>query len=79
MSRACKWRVVESLAIVRTAVYYLDRHIAFISPCMEQQKRRFVNVDELLPQITLQQVAAYYGVALPELKMTNEEIRMTKE
>lgn len=35
----------------------------------------FVRVDDLLPQVSLEQVAAYYGVELPELKRTGDEIR----
>jgi hypothetical protein len=36
---------------------------------------RFVNVDELLPQLTVERVAAYYGVALPELIRVGQETR----
>jgi hypothetical protein len=36
----------------------------------------FVNVDELMPQLTVEQVAAFYGVSLPELKRIGNETRM---
>jgi 5S rRNA maturation endonuclease (ribonuclease M5) len=36
----------------------------------------FVNVDELMPQLSVEQVAAFYGVLLPEMKRIGEETRM---
>jgi hypothetical protein len=43
---------------------------------MAAEKRSgFINVDELMPQVTLEQVAAYYGVQLPELKRIGAETR----
>lgn len=42
---------------------------------MSSEKRTFINVDELMPQITLEQAAAFYGVALPELKRIGAETR----
>lgn len=36
---------------------------------------RYVPVDELMPRITVDQVAAFYGAALPELQRTGDEIR----
>jgi len=43
---------------------------------MPEKTRAFINVDELVPQVTVEQVAAYYGVPLPELKRIGEETRM---
>src|SRR4051794_34245803 len=46
------------------------------SPCMSAEKpSSFVNVDELMPRITLEQVAVFYGVTLPELRQVGGEIR----
>src|SRR4051812_25700786 len=42
---------------------------------MSSEKKSFVNVDELLPQITIEQAAAFYGVALPELHRVGSETR----
>ena len=42
---------------------------------MPVEKRPFVNVDELLPQITLEQAANFYGVQLPDLKRIGSETR----
>ena len=42
---------------------------------MADKNRGFINVDELVPQVTVEQVAAYYGVPLPELKRIGEETR----
>jgi len=42
---------------------------------MAEKNRAFINVDELVPQVTVEQVAAYYGVPLPELKRIGEETR----
>ena len=42
---------------------------------MRPERSRFVNVDELMPQITLEQVARFYGVPLPELHRTRDETR----
>ena len=43
---------------------------------MARQKSAFIHVDELMPQIGLEQAAEFYGVALPELKRTGEETRL---
>lgn len=42
---------------------------------MAPEKKSFVNVDELIPRISLEQLAAYYGVELPELKRIGSETR----
>lgn len=42
---------------------------------MARERHGYINVDELMPQVSLEQVAAYYGVPLPELKRVGEEIR----
>jgi 5S rRNA maturation endonuclease (ribonuclease M5) len=42
---------------------------------MSTEKKSFVNVDELMPQVTLEQAALYYGVSLPELKKIGAETR----
>ena len=39
------------------------------------RKKNYVNVDELMPQVSLEQAAAFYGVALPELHRVGKEIR----
>jgi hypothetical protein len=42
---------------------------------MATKNTGYINVDELMPHVTIEQVAAYYGVALPELKAAGDEIR----
>lgn len=42
---------------------------------MPESKRAYINVDELVPQLSLEQVAAYYNVQLPELKRVGAETR----
>jgi len=42
---------------------------------MPAEKKTFVNVDELLPQISIEQAASFYGVHLPELKKIGAETR----
>lgn len=42
---------------------------------MPPKRPSFINVDELLPQVTVEQVAAFYGVHLPELRRVGDEIR----
>ncbi len=39
------------------------------------EKKGFINVDELMPQVSVEQVANYYGVALPHLKKVGAETR----
>src|SRR5438309_626139 len=39
------------------------------------EKKSFVPVDELMPKVSLPQVAGFYGVELPELKQIGSEIR----
>ena len=40
-----------------------------------EKKSSFVKVDDLLPQVTLEQAAAFYGVELPELHVVGSETR----
>jgi 5S rRNA maturation endonuclease (ribonuclease M5) len=42
---------------------------------MPDKNRGFINVDELVSRVTVEQVAAYYGVPLPDLKRIGEETR----
>lgn len=42
---------------------------------MSSERPRYINVDELMPQVTLEQAAAHYGVPLPDLKQIGDEIR----
>jgi len=42
---------------------------------MPEKKSSFIRVDELLPQIGLEQAAAFYGAELPELKRIGQETR----
>lgn len=45
-------------------------------PIMSTEKKSpFVKVDELMPKVSLEQAAAYYGVKLPELKRIGSETR----
>ncbi len=43
---------------------------------MSERKSSFIKVDELMPQVTVEQVAAYYGVSLPEIHQVGDEIRL---
>jgi len=43
---------------------------------MTGEKPGFVNVDELMRQVSLERAAAYYGVPLPEIHRIGNEIRM---
>lgn len=42
---------------------------------MDRPRSGFVNIDELMAQVSLDQVAGFYGVELPELHRTGEEVR----
>src|SRR4051812_38188829 len=42
---------------------------------MPPEKKSFVNVDELLPRVSLEQAAAFYGATLPELRRVGSEVR----
>lgn len=42
---------------------------------MTAEKKTFINVDELMPQITLEQAVNFYGASLPELKKAGSEAR----
>ncbi len=43
---------------------------------MAGERPGFVNVDELMRQVSFEQAAAYYGVPLPEIHRVGSEIRM---
>ena len=43
---------------------------------MTPERTKFVNVDELMTGMTLEQVTRFYGVSLPELYRTGQETRM---
>lgn len=38
-------------------------------------EKKFINVDELMPQVSLEEAARYYGVELPDLKRVGSETR----
>src|SRR5438105_3695685 len=42
---------------------------------MPAETPAFIKVDELMPQVSLEQVLAFYGVELPELKQVGAETR----
>jgi hypothetical protein len=42
---------------------------------MPERNHGFINVDELVPQATVEQVANFYGIPLPELKRVGDETR----
>lgn len=42
---------------------------------MPSEKSPYINVDELMPQVSLSQVANHYGMTLPELKRVGQETR----
>ena len=48
---------------------------ASIPTCMNHKGEGYVNVDELMPQITVDQAAQFYGVVLSELQQVGKEIR----
>ncbi len=43
---------------------------------MPERKSAFINVDALLPQISVEQAADFYGLTLPEIRQVGDEIRM---
>ena len=43
---------------------------------MPERKSSFIKVDELLPEVSLEQAANFYGVTLPEMRRVGDEIRM---
>src|ERR1700689_3819788 len=42
---------------------------------MSSERKPFVNVDELLPQLTIEQAANFYGIPLPQLRQVGTETR----
>lgn len=42
---------------------------------MTLERKSFINVDELMPKVKLEQAAAYYGVQLPDLRQVGAETR----
>ena len=43
---------------------------------MPERKSSFIKVDELLPEVSLEQAANFYGVSLPEMRRVGDEVRM---
>ncbi len=43
---------------------------------MSERKNAYIDVDRLLPEISLEQAAAFYGITLPEVKRIGEETRL---
>src|SRR5687767_14013395 len=67
---------MQHLPYLRRTVYHAPLFASSPSPCMEREKKSsFVNVDELLPQVTLEHATAFYGTALPELHRVGSETR----
>ena len=44
--------------------------------CMSERKSSFIKVDELMPQVSVEQAAEYYGISLPQIRHIGDEIRM---
>ena len=42
---------------------------------MTERKRSFVNIDELMAKVRLEQVTSFYSVELPELRRVGQEVR----
>ena len=42
---------------------------------MPPEKKSFINVDELMPQVSVEQAATFYRVPLPELHRVGRETR----
>ena len=42
---------------------------------MSAERKSFIKVDELMPKVSIEQLAAFYGVPLPELHHVGKEIR----
>lgn len=49
--------------------------IVFPTTRMSAEKKPFIKVDELLPQVTVEQAISFYGISLPDLKRVGEETR----
>jgi len=43
---------------------------------MSERKSSFIKVDELLPEVSLEQAANFYGITLPEIRRVGDEVRM---
>ncbi len=43
---------------------------------MPERKSSFIKVDELLPEVSLEQAASFYGLSLPEMRRVGDEVRM---
>ena len=43
---------------------------------MSERKSSFIKVDELLPAVSLEQAAHFYGITLPEIRRVGDEVRM---
>ncbi len=43
---------------------------------MSERKSSFIDVDKLMPQVSIEQAAEYYGIALPQIRHVGDEIRM---
>jgi hypothetical protein len=43
---------------------------------MSERKSSFIKIDELMPEVSLEQAANFYGVTLPEIRRVGDEVRM---
>src|SRR5262245_33270146 len=67
---------LRGIGMRKRRVYHASYPSARTSPCMSPEKpSAFVKVDELMSQVSLEQVAAYYGIRLPELHRVGSETR----
>src|SRR2546430_11257651 len=65
--------VRETLAVAMPPLVSLP--LVSISFTCFMEKKGFINVDELMPQVSLEQAANFYGVALADLKKVGSETR----
>src|SRR6266446_8849334 len=74
MSRGVTSRSGATLVMDHCTLYHTSWLLS--ASFMAPEKASFVNVDELMPRISVEQAARFYGVPLPELHRAGAETRM---
>ena len=42
---------------------------------MNREKSGFINIEELIAQVSLEQAVSYYGITMPEIRHIGTEVR----
>ena len=74
-SRSVRCRECEVVAITKYNRYHASTSCTSSSACMNREKSGFINIEELMAQVSLERAVSYYGITMPEIRRIGTEVR----